>query len=205
MPDFVAPLQIVVEGETDAVVVTRLLQGTGIFLDSIKVAGGKSKILEKLRGYNQSARFGGNWLVFMGLDQDADCAPEYLRQILPERSDKMALRLVVRACESWLMADYERMSAYTGINVKLFPPLPDEAADPKQSLVDLIAKKCRRSRLRRDMLPMPGSGRRVGPNYAAILRDFTPEHWRPEVAAERSDSLARCIRALENLKRQSAQ
>ena len=205
MPDFVAPLQIVVEGETDAVVVTRLLQGTGIFLDSIKVAGGKSKILEKLRGYNQSARFGGNWLVIMDLDQDADCAPGYLRRILPERSSKLALRIAVRSCESWLIADYERMSAYTGINVRLFPPHPDEETDPKQSLVDLIDKKCRRSRLRRDMLPIPGSGRRVGPNYAVILRDFTLEHWRPEVAAERSDSLARCIRALEALKRQSAQ
>ncbi len=201
MPDFVTPLQIVVEGETDAVVVTRLLQGTGIFLDSIKVAGGKSKILEKLRGYNQSARFGGNWLVIMDLDQDADCVPGYLRRILPERSSKMTLRIAVRSCESWLIADYERMSAYTGINVRLFPPLPDEETDPKQSLVDLIDKKCRRSRLRRDMLPIPGSGRRVGPNYAVILRDFTLEHWRPEVAARNSDSLARCIHALEQLPR----
>ena len=98
MPDFVAPLQIVVEGETDAVVVTRLLQGTGIFPDSIKVAGGKSKILEKLRGYNQSARFGGNWLVIMDLDQDADCAPE----ILAPDSARTFKQIGIADCGSFL-------------------------------------------------------------------------------------------------------
>ena len=205
MPEIVAPLKTVVEGVTDKAVVAKLLNATGIYKYSIKVAGGKSKILNKLGGYNQSARFGSNWLVVMDLDKDSGCAPEYLRQLLPAPSDKMALRFAVRASEAWLMADFEQMEDFTGINRSRFPASPDEELDPKQALLDLIAARCRRTKLKQAMLPVPGSGRRVGPDYVANLLQFTQFHWRPEVAARNSDSLARCIHALETLQSQSAQ
>ena len=55
------------------------------------------------------------------------------------------------------------------------------------------------------MLPTRNGKLKVGPLYATRISEYTQFYWRPEVAAQRSDSLARCIRALENLKRQSAQ
>lgn len=205
MPEIVAPLKIMVEGVTDAAVVAKLLHSTGIYLYSIKVAGGKSSILKKLDGYNQSARFGSNWLVVLDLDQDGDCAPDYINRILPSPNYGMALRCAVRASEAWLMADYKQMEEFTGINRSHFPTNPDDEPDPKQSLLDLIAARCRRTKLKQAMLPVSGSGRRVGLGYAANLLQFTQFHWRPEVAARHSDSLARCIRALGDLKRQSVQ
>ncbi len=204
MPDSDFPLRVVVEGTIDAAVVIKLLDFTGFGHYDIKVSGGKSGILDKLGGYNQSARYGYHWLVVLDLDQSAECVPEYLCQILPYRSGKMNLRLAVHAIESWLMADHVRMERFTGIRSASFPHSPDEERDPKQSLIKLVATKCRKRQLKADLLPVPGSGRRAGPNYAFLLRQFALEHWRPEVAARRSDSLARCIRALEELRRQSA-
>lgn len=204
MPDYVSPLRIVVEGTMDEAIVTRLLQASGICQYNIKVAGGKHNILKKLYGYDQAARFGGSWLVVMDLDQDAGCAPQYAGQLLREPADRMALRFAVRASEAWLMADNERMEVFTGIRSDLFPRKPDEEWDPKHSLVNLISAKCRRRALKMDIVPANGSGRKQGPNYVNLLRQFALEHWRPEVAALNSDSLARCIRALEDLKRRSA-
>jgi len=64
----------------------------------------------------------------------------------------------------------------------------------------------RRSRSRvivQDMVPRRGSGSRVGPGYKGRLIEFvtaTHHRWRPDVAAQRSDSLRRCLNALETLK-----
>jgi hypothetical protein len=55
---------------------------------------------------------------------------------------------------------------------------------------------------REDIVPRQGSGSRVGPGYAGRLIEFvmTAEHrWRPGIAAQRSDSLWRCIEALQAL------
>ena len=183
MPESDFPLRVVVEGTIDAAVVIRLLDFTGFRLYDIKVSGGKSRILDKLGGYNQSARYGHHWLVVLDLDQSAECAPVYLRQILPVRSGKMILRLAVHAVESWLMADQEQMGRFTGIRSTSFPHSPDDERDPKQSLIKLVATKCRKRQLQAGILPVPGSGRRAGPNYVFLLRQFALEHWRPEVAA----------------------
>ena len=66
-----------------------------------------------------------------------------------------------------------------------------------------IAKGSRRREIREDMIPRTGSGRVVGPAYTARLIEFVigaRNAWRPEVAAERSESLKRCLRCLNRLK-----
>ena len=76
--------------------------------------------------------------------------------------------------------------------------LDDSEADPKQTVVNTAIHSKRRS-IREDMVPREGSGRRVGPGYSARLIEFvadTDKGWRPQVAAEGSESLRRCVQSL---------
>ena len=196
-------LNLVVEGQTDLTVVTKLLQSLNVHEIETYVKGGKVELLKGLDGYNRAARF-APWLVVLDLDQE-ECAPGYLREILRSPSTGMMLRIPVREIEAWLLADREKMARFLGIPVANIPANPDAEGNPKLFLIDLVRRKCRGKQLRQDWLPDPKSGQPVGPGYPRRISEFVQKHWRPEVAAERSDSLARCIRALENLKRQPAQ
>ncbi len=116
----------------------------------------------------------------------------------------MCFRVAVHAVEAWLLADTERMAAFLGIPTERMPLNPDTVLDPKASLIDL-ARQSRRKVIRGDIVPREGSGSRVGPGYAGRLIEFvtaTERSWRPDVAAERSDSLRRCMESLQTLKRQ---
>lgn len=195
---------LAVEGRSDQVILTKLLKSLDVCILGAFSKGGKVELLRKLNGYNQNARF-APWLVVLDLDQDAECAPSYARSILPSPNKKMMLRFAVRSIESWLLADIGRMARFLKIKAENFPRNPDAEDDPKQSLIDLVNQKCNSRSIRQDMLPHDLGETRVGPGYISRMEDFAINHWRPAVAAERSDSLARCIRALEDLKRQSAQ
>lgn len=199
-------LYVIVEGVTDEPVVTKLLHHTGIESFLIQSLGGKSNILKRLSGYNRSSAGGSNWLVIVDLDNDADCAPRHLKELLfGRRSENLSLRVAVRSMESWLLADCEGMRKFTGIRASRFPSDPESELHPKRYFIDLIERECKKERLRKGLLPSPHSNRLVGPGYTHLMQRFAMKHWRPEVAARRSDSLARCIRALEELKRQSVQ
>jgi hypothetical protein len=66
-----------------------------------------------------------------------------------------------------------------------------------------LANHSRNPTIRQDMVRRPGSGSRVGPGYVGRLIEFitaTNHLWRPEVAAEHSDSLRRCLEALQTLR-----
>lgn len=62
-----------------------------------------------------------------------------------------------------------------------------------------LGRRSRKRAIRKDMVPRHGSGRTVGPAYASRLIEFVSTEWRPAVAAERSDSLKRAIRCLQEL------
>ncbi len=65
-----------------------------------------------------------------------------------------------------------------------------------------IARQSRRRQVRLDMVPRPSSGRVVGPAYTSRLIEFVRdiEHgWRPAEAARSSESMGRCLRAIERL------
>ncbi|HYR11749.1 MAG TPA: hypothetical protein VEQ60_28455, partial [Longimicrobium sp.] len=53
--------------------------------------------------------------------------------------------------------------------------------------------------IREGMVPVEGTSVEVGPDYTALLIEFAGTVWNPEAAAERSDSLFRCLRALRRL------
>ncbi len=194
-------VHILVEGLTDEIVIRRILQDAKLTCGFVRGLNGKEQLLEQLPKYNAAARR-SNWLVVVDLDQDAECAPDYVREKLPHPSEGMLLRIAVRTIESWLLADRERFAAFLGIAVENIPDKPDNEENPKTTLLNL-ARRSKRKKLREDIAPRPGSGRKVGPGYLTRIIEFVTEgkySWRPEVAAENSDSLRRCIEALRNWK-----
>lgn len=195
------PVNVLVEGITDEVIVRRLFEYTGLTCGVVYGKSGKAVLLERLPNYNQAARF-APWLAVVDLDQDAECAPPFVHSVLPNPTVGMQFRVAVRAIEAWLLADAERLAVFLGIPVARIPSNPDAEPDPKRVLITL-ARRSRRRAIREDIVPREGSGGRVGPGYPGRLIEFVTatEHlWRPEVAMQRSDSLRRCVEALQILR-----
>lgn len=71
----------------------------------------------------------------------------------------MGFRIAVRAAEAWILADRGRVAEWLGVPAARVPHDPDSLDDPKPTLVDL-ARRSRRSRMRRDLVPREASGRR---------------------------------------------
>jgi hypothetical protein len=191
-------LTCVVEGPLDQAVVRRLANTAGLPLGQVHVKKGRGQIEFHLRGYNNAARQ-SPWLVLVDLDRD-ECAPTLRRLWLPDPAPLMHFRLAVRSIESWLLADQERLAEFLDIELSLIPLTPENESTPKRKLVDL-ARRSRNSGIRKDLVPRPGSGREVGPAYSSRMAEFVEDQWRPEVAAECSDSLRRCLLRLRELAR----
>jgi hypothetical protein len=189
-----------VEGLVDEAVLKRLIEHVGAVPGPVHGRRGKDHLRSRVGGYNQASRF-GRWLVLVDLDGDADCAPPFVRDWLPQPAPGMCLRVAVRKVEAWLLADRDRLARFLGVKTATVPVGPEALSDPKGKMVEL-ARWSRRREIREDMVPRRGSGRAVGPAYTSRMIEFVldPDRgWRPSVAAISADSLARCIRCLRQL------
>ncbi len=196
------PVNLLVEGYIDRVIVRRVLEHVGLPCGNIYGEQGKEYLLQRLPNYNQAAQF-YPWLVVIDLDQDAQCAPEFVRRVLPKPAKHMQLRVAVRAIEAWLLADAQHLAAFLGISKARFPANPDAEPDPKITLVNL-ARQSHRRKIREDIVPRPGSKAQVGPGYPGRLTEFVlgvKQAWRPEVAMRHSPSLQTCVETLSSLKK----
>jgi hypothetical protein len=188
-----------VEGLCDEAVVKRLVVEAGGQLGTVYGKGGKPALQRKISGYNAAARL-APWVVLVDLDGDAECAPPLRATWLPAPSAQMCFRVAVRMVEAWLIADRERFARFLGVNVVSLPRSPEDVEDPKQLVVDLARRSGKRD-IRTDLVPRPGSGRRIGPAYTDRLIEFVVGPWRPPVAAEIADSLQRCMTRISELVR----
>jgi hypothetical protein len=186
-----------VEGPLDEVVLARLLSETGAALGTVYGRKGKGDLLGRLARYNEAARF-SPWAVLVDLDRDAECAPQFRKEWLPEPAPHMCFRVVVRAVEAWLLADRQGLADYLQAPLAKVPAGPEQVNDPKDRMVAL-ARLSRRKAILEDMVPRPGGGSRVGTAYVARLIEFARDHWRPAVAARNADSLRRCCERLHEL------
>lgn len=189
-----------VEGITDEAVLRRICTYAGAKTGTVYGKSGKQHILTRISGYNNSARY-RHWLVLLDLDMDADCAPAVLGSWLAAPAALMCLRIAVHELEAWILSDRERFAEFFSVSLVRVPLNPDLLPDPKAALVSL-AQSSRKSDIRVDMVPRPGSGQAVGPAYASRVIEFvqdTNAGWRPEVAEQSSDSLRRCIAAIRHL------
>lgn len=189
-----------VEGDLDEAVVVRLARHVGVDVGPVYGKRGKEALKARLPGYNRAAQH-WPWLVLMDLNQEAECAPPLRQRLLPAPAQRMCFRIAIRAVEAWLLADRDRLSRYLAVPRSRLAATPEMIADPKQFLVQVAAQSRSRD-VRSDIVPVPGSGRRVGPGYTGRLAQFALDAqrgWRPEVAAGASDSLGRAIRRLRTL------
>lgn len=188
-----------VEGVVDDAVVRRLIALAGGTPGTVYGKQGKALLRQKVAGYNNAARH-APWVVLADLDHDEACAPPLSRAWLPQPALHLCFRVAVREVESWLLADAEPLAGFLGVARSRLPSDPERLDDPKAAMVNL-ARVSRRRDIRQDMVPRPESGRQVGPAYSSRLIEFASGHWRPDVAADRADSLKRAIRCLEQLVR----
>jgi len=189
-------INLVVEGYPDAQAATKILRYLNFSTETVFNRRGKSRIDEKLAGFNSAARStGAYWFVLRDMDTDADCAPDLRAKLLPAPAASMCFRVVVRAIESWLLADRETMAAFLAVALAKITGWPEALPNPKQYLIAL-ARTSRRKEICEGMVPREGSGAKEGPEYASLLGQFVDQNWRPEIAAKNSDSLSRCLRSL---------
>jgi hypothetical protein len=194
-----------VEGLIDEAVVKRLITEAGGAVGPVYGKQGKKPLKAAINGYNNAGRH-QPWIVLVDLDQDADCAPNLCRAWISEKSPKLCFRVAVREVEAWLLADRQSIARFLSVPVSRVPTDPESEINPKQTMVNLAAGS-KRSSIREDMIPRPGSGRSVGPAYTSRLMEFVQSPaplWRPKDAVANSQSLQRCIRCLEQLIRSEA-
>jgi hypothetical protein len=192
-------VNVAVEGFTDEIVVRRILDFVGLQCGLVRGKNGKASLLKQLGKYNQAAQY-AKWLVVIDLDNDANCAPDYIQQLLPNPSTGMLLRIAVQEIEAWLLADRERLATFLGISIKHVPNEPDLETDPKVTLINL-ARRSRKTKLRDDIVPRQKNSHPIGPGYPGRILEFveySASRWRPDAAQENSDSLKRAITALQS-------
>lgn len=176
-------------------IATRLLALVQLELGNVYGLHGKGWLDRNITRYNAAARH-ARWFGMRDLDNDAPCASDLVRSLLPHRAAGFCFRVPVRAGEAWLLADSERIARFLRVSPALVPRQPDLLGDPKQNMVNL-ARRSRSRDIAADMVPAPRTTGRVGPGYTARIIEFTLSHWRPRTAARTSPSLTRCIAALE--------
>lgn len=110
----------------------------------------------------------------------------------------MRFRIPVRTVEAWLLADSVGISSYFRVSRGLLPRDPEALERPKRAIVD-IARRSRSPKIKDDMVPEPGTQREAGLGYTGRIIAFVTNVWDPERAAALSDSLRRCMEALQGL------
>jgi hypothetical protein len=190
-------IQSAVEGDADGAVIRRLVTHLGGVPGETYGRNGKDRIRRTIRGYNNAARF-APWVVLVDLNGDEACAPPLRNSWLPRPAASMCFRVAVREVEAWLLADADGIARFLGISPDRVTPRPEGLADPKQEMVNLARRSSVRD-IREDMVPRRGSGAEIGPAYTSRLIEFIRDHWRPEEAAQRSESLRRAMSCIRHL------
>jgi hypothetical protein len=189
-----------VEGVVDEAVVKRLIVEAGGEIGPIYGKRGKSLLRQRVNGYNNAARH-HPWIVIVDLNREADCAPPLKEIWLPNPGPFMCFRIAVREIEAWLLADRERFASFFRVRLSDVAAEPELLDDPKEAVIEL-SRRSRSRDIRLDMVPRPGSGRKIGPAYVSRLIEFVSDPrrgWRPERAARSSDSLNRSLARIREL------
>ena len=135
-------------------------------------------------------------LVLTDLDR-ANCLVEFRDQwLVTAPPQNLLLRIAVREVESWVLADHVAMRALIGAKGVL-PTAPDELADPKQTLLKLANNAPKP--IRADLLKTIDGNLAQGLGYNARLTAWVNSEWSPQRAAERSPSLARARKRLNEV------
>ncbi len=163
------------------------------------VMRGYGAIKSRCKAFLKMAIAGSHTFILTDLDT-AECASTLIRDWfgIPQVDSinlppQCIFRIAVREVESWILADHAAWAEYIGIPGANFSEHPDQLADPKEHLLNVIRRKGRK-KVHREMLPKGNA--HIGPRYNEVLCDFVDSFWMPERAADNSPSLDRALKAL---------
>lgn len=152
-------------------------------------------IKKNINGFNQ-ASIASTFFVLIDLD-DFECPLSLLNEWLEKPPNhNFICRVAVREIEAWLLADKEGFSEFTGVSLINFPDDPELERDPKRKLISIV-KRSRKRQLKEDILPINNNAS-IGPNYNERLMQFVLDYWEISRACNRSESLRRAFKQLEN-------
>ena len=192
-------LFLAVEDELSEHVARKVLQSVSPLFKIHQVLGGNgfTYLKKNIEKFNQIAR-SIPFLLITDLDA-ADCPPTLLQEWgSDDLHSNFILRIAVREIESWILADRCGFSEYFKISKVNVPKEPDEIMDPKQYLVNIIRKKCRKKIIKEDIVPPKGATSNQGPGYNIRMGDFVYSGWNPVKAQENSVSLNGAIKRLKS-------
>lgn len=188
-------INIVVEGESDRETAKAVVRAAGRNPSRVVVTGGTGRMDARIASYNRAAAQ-YPWVVFR--DSDASC-PVQLRARLTasisQWDSKFALRIAHSMSEAWLLADRERFAEYFSVPINRITSDPEALPHAKRTLLTLCAGS-RSSAVRKEVTV---NGGQVGPLYVLRLNEFASTVWRPDSAADSSDSLRRAIERIQEL------
>ncbi|MDR1453522.1 MAG: DUF4276 family protein [Candidatus Margulisbacteria bacterium] len=164
----------------------------------------KSKIAE----FN---RLSSAYPVILLTDLDAaQCAPQFVRQLIHNKSKDFIFNVAVDEAEAWLMADRDGFSEYFSIKKEYLPRsfqtkqgghnFVTEMNIPYKSSMYLthnLITKSRKSEFIQQLKPKKGAAK--GPEYNSCMIPFIQNKWNISCARKNTDSLNRMILRIEEL------
>ena len=157
----------------------------------IIVTGGVGELKKKVQAFINIAKIQDKaTLILTDLDQldnvETLVADWQGAAIFP---DTFFLFIAVKEIESWVLADFEAFSQWSGIPRNKIPNNPDDENDIKQKLLNLV-KKYANIQTKRDLLPSKDAKTsKVGIAYNSSLIYFVNNYWSIDRAKLNSMSL----------------
>ena len=190
------PIQLAVEDDLSEAVLRRVLADSRrpFAIGTCYSGRGFGYLRKTISGFNNAAK-GTPFLVLADLDQ-IECPPDLINTWLSDPiHPNLLFRVAVKEVEAWLLADRSGFARFLGIQRVMVPQDADAIEDPKACLIDLARRSPHRE-LRLDIVPPPGSTRRIGPNYNGRLTSFVQDRWDISAAKQSSLSLMRTVNAV---------
>jgi len=184
---------LVVEDDLSDAVMRRVIASVGdrLTVNRSVITGGAGNIRSGLSKYRNASHVLPH-VVVTDLDR-YDCPPALLADWGAVRfPGSLLFSVAVRETEAWLLADRDALAGMLGIHTAKISQQPELESDPKRTLVNL-ARKCRRRRLRDELVPAEGSPNQIGPAFNARMSQFVRDLWNVGRAREVAPSLARTI------------
>lgn len=162
---------------------------------------GYGKIKKNIHSYNAAALHNPDSAFFVLTDLDsAECPIRLISDWFQssQPAARLMFRVAVREIESWILADFENFASFLGISQGRMPRNPDELADPKNTLFNIVSHS-RKKELKEGILPID-SNANIGPLYNVIISNFIQTQWSVENAVQNSPSLAQAAKRIREWK-----
>jgi hypothetical protein len=192
-------VNLVVEDSLSEAICRRILSRASRDVGVVYGKEGFGYVKTRLCGFNNAAK-SVRYLVLVDLDR-FHCAAGLWTEWVPgiRRHPNLLFRVAVREVEAWLLADTANLSRFFGIKQYKAIPDPDKIRDPKSEVLKLASRSPRRA-MREAVTFKDRRGVLVqGPDYNGTLCRFVEKAWDLETSIQRSESLRRAVRAVQNL------